>query len=97
MPRNSALLLLLPTMLLSAGCATDSTLSPVPQAPLIVSKQLILPALPPSARQPAPPVACSLTCSAGVASAQESWLDTLMTLTPQGSDASGPMTPPAKQ
>ena len=97
MPKPSALLLLLPILLLSAGCATDSTLSPVPQAPLIVLKQLTIPALPPSARQPAPPVACSLSCSAGVASAQESWLDTLMPLTPQGSAASGPMTPPAKR
>ena len=47
---NTLLTALLPLLLLAA-CANDSPLSPVPQAPVLVSRPIQAPALPPSAKQ----------------------------------------------
>ena len=47
---NTPLTALLPLLLLTA-CASGSQLSPVPQVPLIVSRPIQAPALPPSAKQ----------------------------------------------
>ena len=62
MPKpNTLLTALLPPLLLTA-CASDSPLSPVPQAPVLVSRQIQIPALPESAQQPTPPPECLPTC-----------------------------------
>ena len=51
MPNKPALLTALLPLLLLAACASDSQLSPVPQVPVLVSKQIQIPALPQSAKQ----------------------------------------------
>ena len=90
MPNKPALLTaLLPTLLLAA-CASGSQLSPVPQAPVLVSKQIQIPALPESAQQPTPPLECSLSCTSGVTAERESSLSLLTAPTPPASAASGP-------
>lgn len=96
MPNKPALLTaLLPTLLLAA-CASDSPLSPVPQVPLIVSRQMTPPALPASAQQPTPPPECLPTCSNTLMTERERWLILLTAPTPPALPASGPMGAPAR-
>ena len=51
MPKPNTLLTALLPLLLLTACASGSQLSPVPQAPVLVSKQIQIPALPQSAKQ----------------------------------------------
>ncbi len=96
MPNKPALLTaLLPTLLLAA-CASSSPLSPVPQVPVLVSRQMTLPALPESAQQPTPPPECLPTCSNALMTERERWLGLLTLPTPPALPASGPMEAPAR-
>lgn len=92
---NTLLTALLPTLLLAA-CASDSPLSPVPQAPVLVSRQVTLPALPASARQPQTPPECLPSCSSALATELESWASLLTAPTPPALPASGPMGAPER-
>ena len=90
MPSNSApsrAPLLLPLLLLAAGCASPST----PPRTLVVPSLLILP-LPASARPPVPPQQCLPTCSANAQIDALSWRDTLTRPALPASSASGAMT-----
>lgn len=51
MPKPNTLLTALLPLLLLTACASGSQLSPVPQAPVLVSRPIQAPALPPSAKQ----------------------------------------------
>ena len=51
MPKPNTLLTALLPLLLLTACASNSPLSPVPQAPVLVSRQVTPPALPASAKQ----------------------------------------------
>ena len=96
MPNKPALLTaLLPTLLLAA-CASGSQLSPVPQAPVLVSKQIQIPALPESAQQPTPPPECLPTCSQALTQERERWLILLTAPTPPGQAASAPTPAPVR-
>lgn len=88
MPKPNTLLIALLPLLLLTACANDSPLSPVPQVPLIVSRQMTLPALPESAQQPTPPPECLPSCSSALAIERESWLSLLTPPTPPGQAAS---------
>ena len=87
---NTLLTALLPLLLLTA-CANDSPLSPVPQAPVLVSKQMQIPALLESAQPPTPPPECLPTCSNALMTERERWLGLLTLPTPPALPASGPM------
>ncbi|SEF28544.1 hypothetical protein SAMN03159371_03724 [Variovorax sp. NFACC28] len=65
-------LMLLPLLVLSSGCAHNST----PSAPPSVQPAL-RPSLPVEARQPKPPSICLPSCSAGVERLFGSWGDSL--------------------
>lgn len=86
---NTLLTALLPLLLLAA-CANDSPLSPVPQAPVLVSRQVTLPPLPASAQQPTPPPECLPTCSNALMTERERWLILLTPPTPPAQAASAP-------
>ena len=66
-------MLLLPLLLVSAGCATNSP----PIAPPSVQPPQC-PPLPLEGRQPPTPSICSPTCSAGLMLERESWRASLM-------------------
>ena len=92
---NTLLTALLPLLLLTA-CANDSQLSPVPQAPVLVSRQLTLPPLPASALQPPPPLECLPTCSQALTQERERWLILLTAPTPPALPASAPTGAPER-
>ena len=90
MPKpNAKLTALLPLLLLTA-CASNSPLSPAPQAPVLVSRQVTLPPLPESARQPQTPPECLPTCSNALMTERERWLILLTAPTPPALPASAP-------
>lgn len=82
--------LLLPLLL--TGCASPST----PSATAVVTRQVQLPPLPASARQPQTPSACLPTCLQALTQERERWLTSLTAPTPPASAASKPTEPPAK-
>ncbi len=90
MPKPNTLLTALLPLLLLTACASGSQLSPVPQAPVLVSRQVTLPALPASARQPQTPPECLPSCSSALATERERWLSLLTPPTPPGQAASAP-------
>ena len=90
MPKPNTLLTALLPLLLLTACASSSQLSPVPQAPVLVSRQVTLPALPASARQPQTPPECSPTCSNALMTERERWLILLTAPTPPALPASAP-------
>ena len=90
MPKPNTLLTALLPPLLLAACANDSPLSPVPQVPLIVSRQIQIPALPQSAKQTTPPPECLPTCSNALMTERERWLILLTAPTPPALPASAP-------
>lgn len=90
MPKPNTLLTALLPLLLLTACASNSPLSPVPQVPVLVSRQLTLPALPASAQQPTPPPECLPTCSNALMTERERWLGLLTLPTPPALPASGP-------
>ena len=90
MPKPNTLLTALLPLLLLTACASGSQLSPVPQAPVLVSKQIQIPALPESAQQPTPPPECLPSCSQALATERERWLIFLTAPTPPALPASAP-------
>ena len=96
MPKSNTLLTALLPLLLLTACASSSPLSPVPQAPVLVSRQLTLPALPASALQPTPPPECLPTCSNALMTERERWLTLLTAPTPPALPASAPTPVPAR-
>ena len=96
MPKPNMLLTALLPLLLLAACASGSQLSPVPQAPVLVSKQIQIPALPESAQPPTPPPECLPTCSQALTQERERWLILLTAPTPPALPASAPTPAPAK-
>ncbi|SAI58875.1 Uncharacterised protein [Bordetella ansorpii] len=66
--RPLRLLMLMPLLLLAAGCGSESTRWLPTQSPAI-------PPLPTEARQPEPPSICSPTCSARLSILLENWLN----------------------
>lgn len=93
-PNTIKTVALLPLLL--AGCASKPALSPIPSSPPIVSRQVTLPPLPKSARQPQQPPECSPTCLQALTIERERWQQQLMQAAPPDSPASGPMTPGAR-
>ena len=96
MPKPNTLLMLAPLALLLTACASKSPLSPVPPAPVLVSRQVTLPALPASARQPQTPPECSPTCLQALTIERERWLSLLTPPKAPALPASGPTGAPAK-
>ena len=96
MPKPNTLLTALLPLLLLTACASGSQLSPVPQAPVLVSKQIQIPALPESAQQPTPPPECSPTCLQALTIERERWLSLLTPPKAPALPASGPTGAPAK-
>ena len=90
MPKPDTLLIALLPLLLLTACASDSPLSPVPQVPVLVSRQLTLPPLPASAQQPTLPPECLPTCSNALMTERERWLILLTAPTPPALPASAP-------
>ena len=90
MPKPNTLLTALLPLLLLTACASDSPLSPVPQAPVLVSKQIQIPALPESALQPTLPPECLPTCSNALMTERERWLTLLTAPTAPALPASAP-------
>lgn len=96
MPKPNTLLTALLPLLLLTACASGSQLSPVPQAPVLVSKQMQIPALPESAQPPTPPPECLPTCSNALMTERERWLTLLTAPTPPGQAASAPTPAPVR-
>ena len=96
MPKPNTLLTALLPLLLLAACANDSPLSPVPQVPVLVSKQIQIPELPESAKQPTPPPECLPTCSNALMTERERWLGLLTPPTPPALPVSVPTPAPAR-
>lgn len=96
MPKPNTLLTALLPLLLLTACASNSPLSPVPQAPVLVSRQVTPPALPASAQQPTSPPECSPTCLQALTQERERWLGLLTLPTPPALPASGPTPAPAR-
>lgn len=88
-------LILLWLALALTACATSSAPSPVPIA-VNVTRQVQLPPLPASARQPAQPSECLPTCSKALTQERERWQRLLTDPGPQGSSASEVTLPPEK-
>ena len=95
MPKPNTLLTALLPLLLLTACASNSQLSPVPQAPVLVSRQVTLPALPASAQQPTLPPECLPTCSNALTTERERWRASLTTPAPAAPSAPAGTTAPA--
>lgn len=85
-------LMLLPLVLLSAGCASNW---PPSVPPSVQPAQR--PRLPQEGRQPPTPSICSPTCSAGLERELENWRASLMNAAPPARSASEAQTPPTEK